>query len=326
MLERLLPFRAPANRQLPQSSQIAMAILRQLEADEAQYNVPVSMDHQHIHSIAYRGAFLLAAVTYIEVGIFFVADLSPGIKGPLIRLGVAFFVLNPLLQLLWVQYALWISRMNWSRVAKNTFHGVTFGASMFISVNEFLRVSMKSKSDNREPLYSTSTSYLTLGGGLMLSVTVLGNNLILEGKKGLPIVSFCIFYPLSLIGLCYFTSARLPGIGSPIELTCNLGFCLCLELFYYGYEWLLESRNVTPKYAFYLRCGLLFCFLGSLVVLQLLAPFAPSTTILSGSITVSAAIWSLSGTIFSLYTSRRTVIQDESPASSPETDRSMASC
>ncbi|UPK94931.1 hypothetical protein LCI18_005866 [Fusarium solani-melongenae] len=75
----------------------------QVEAqDEARDNVRADMDHQHIHSIAYRGTFFLAAVAYIEVGIFFVAELSPGIKEPLIRLGVAFFVLNPLLQLLWI--------------------------------------------------------------------------------------------------------------------------------------------------------------------------------------------------------------------------------
>ncbi|KAI8715813.1 hypothetical protein NCS52_01089700 [Fusarium sp. LHS14.1] len=49
--------------------------------DEARDDVLVDLDHRHIHSIAYRGTFFLAVVAYIEVGIFFVAGLSPGIKG-----------------------------------------------------------------------------------------------------------------------------------------------------------------------------------------------------------------------------------------------------
>lgn len=336
ILEHFLPCQTLNSTRGQSPDQIALLTRNQSEADvrqdeaqdqpetdeaqvEAQDDVRVGLDHQHIHSIAYRGAFLLAVVAYIEVGIFFVADLSPGIKGPLIRLGVAFFVLNPLLQLLWIHCSLWISQISWSSVVRNTIRGAAFGASMSISVNEFLRVSMKSKSDNREPVYSSVTSYLALGGGVMLSVTTLGHNRNLEGERGLLFVLVCIIYPIALVGICALMTTVPGGImvsgNGILELLCNIGFCLCLGLFYYGYEWLLESRGVTPKYAFYLRCGLLFWFPGSLVVLQLLAPIAPRTTVLTASIISSAAIWSLWGTIVSFFRSRRTVTQDESASS-----------
>ncbi|RBR20257.1 hypothetical protein FVER53590_11234 [Fusarium verticillioides] len=63
-------------------------------------------DLSHIHSPAYRGAFFLAVLSYIEIAVYFVLDqpLTQGIAIPLIVILLSAFILQPVLQLSWVVF------------------------------------------------------------------------------------------------------------------------------------------------------------------------------------------------------------------------------
>ncbi|RSL77982.1 hypothetical protein CEP51_008600 [Fusarium floridanum] len=163
IFEHLLPFRSAANRRRQRPSQIALEIVDQLERDEAQDDVQVDLNQQHINSPAYRGTSFLTAVAYIEAGIFFIVDQSPGIRQPAIRLGASFFILNPLLQLLWIHSVLWISCTDWSCLVKKTVRWATFTAFMAITVNEFILAPLKGSRGDKETLYGSLTSLALVG-------------------------------------------------------------------------------------------------------------------------------------------------------------------
>ncbi|RSL45199.1 hypothetical protein CEP53_010877 [Fusarium sp. AF-6] len=318
ILEHFLPFRVPADRNRQPLSPIALAILRQLERNEAQDDVRVDMDHQLIHSAAYRGVFLLAAVAYIEIGIFFVADQSPGIQEPLIRLGVAFFILNPLLQFLWVFCAIYASHMKRRSVIRKTARTMTFGALMSVSANEFLLALKEGSSDKREPVYSTLTAYIALSFSPPLLVASLSHNRTLERNSKGPYLKdmFLCFLSFGLLILISFLmSSTLLDFVHIVELTCNIVAWLGLELAWYCFELLVEKFKIALKWAAYLRCVLLLCILAALAVLQFTTSIAPDTVALVISILLSASFWAIVATISSFIRSRLAVSQDDSAAS-----------
>ncbi|KAF5691399.1 hypothetical protein FDENT_3441 [Fusarium denticulatum] len=63
-------------------------------------------DLDHIRSSEYRGVFFLAALTYIELAVYFVLDqpLTQGIETPLVVISLSAFILQPVLQISWVSH------------------------------------------------------------------------------------------------------------------------------------------------------------------------------------------------------------------------------
>ncbi|KAH7158976.1 hypothetical protein DER46DRAFT_627393 [Fusarium sp. MPI-SDFR-AT-0072] len=60
-------------------------------------------DLGHVDSLAYRGVFFLAALSYIEVGIYFVLDHpdTEGLAVPLLQISLSVLLLQPLYQIYW---------------------------------------------------------------------------------------------------------------------------------------------------------------------------------------------------------------------------------
>lgn len=275
--------------------------------DEGQEGAHAEIDHQYLRSIEYRGVLLLAMVAYIEVGIFFVADLSPGIKEPFLRLGVAFFILNPMLQYFWISCTRCTSHMNWSSLIKKTSLGAVFSASMSISVNEFLQVSTKSKTNSKDSIYSYFVSFIILLSGIVFSGAALGHNCILAGEIRPFFVLTCIILPVSLVGMYTALGFIGPTNQGPLEFSCCLGVCLFVELAWYGSELFMDKVEMAPKHAVSLRCILLLCILATLVVVKFTTSIAPSTVGLVNSTMASVGLWTLVGTISSFVERRRTM-------------------
>ncbi|QPC60568.1 hypothetical protein HYE67_002799 [Fusarium culmorum] len=85
-----------------------------LDVEDVQDDGMVGIDHDYVDSISYQGVVCLAALAYIEAGLFFVLDnMYRGIRRPLPSFTFLFFIFNATLQMLWIDCALWISRMNW---------------------------------------------------------------------------------------------------------------------------------------------------------------------------------------------------------------------
>lgn len=273
--------------------------------DEAQDDVRVEMDHQHMRSAGYRGGFLLAAVGYIQVGIFFVAELSPGIKGPLIKIGVAFFVLNPLMQLFWIQSTLLISRMNHGSLVKKTCLGAVLSAFMCISANEFLQVSTESESDMTNSVFSYLVPSATFTGGYLSSAAMLGHNRIFAGESGFFNAFFCILYPLGMTSVCALVGTQETGSRGPSVFAWSLCACVLTELAFYGLELFMDRMKMAPMHAACLRCTVLLCILAALVAVRLTTSVAPGTMLLTCAIMASAALWSLVGAISSFVKRRR---------------------
>ncbi|CCT74143.1 uncharacterized protein FFB20_01177 [Fusarium fujikuroi] len=80
----------------------------------------------HIHSPAYRGAFFLAVLSYIEIAVYFVLDQAEtqGIATPLFQILTSIFVLQPTLQASWSICNLWLDKMTWNIVLKRSIRDV----------------------------------------------------------------------------------------------------------------------------------------------------------------------------------------------------------
>ena len=70
-------------------------------------------------SISFRGAFLLAALSYTHLAAFTVFTDSMGIFYPLSRLAITFVILSPTLQTTWILYVLWVPTLPMRKVQAN---------------------------------------------------------------------------------------------------------------------------------------------------------------------------------------------------------------
>ncbi|KAF5546631.1 hypothetical protein FNAPI_8789 [Fusarium napiforme] len=97
-------------------------------------------DLSHIHSPAYRGAFFLAVLSYIEIAVYFVLDqpLTQGIAIPLIVILLSAFILQPVLQLSWVVCNLWLDNLTWDMPLKRTIRDVVLFVYSAISLAQSL--------------------------------------------------------------------------------------------------------------------------------------------------------------------------------------------
>ncbi|CAF3518362.1 unnamed protein product [Fusarium graminearum] len=114
VIEHFLYSSKSRERDVRMSSRTDTGSPSRLDFEDVQGDDTVSIDRDYIDSISYQGVICLAALSYIEAGLFFVLDnVYRGITGPLPSFAFLFFVFNPTLQMLWIACALWISRMNW---------------------------------------------------------------------------------------------------------------------------------------------------------------------------------------------------------------------
>jgi hypothetical protein len=97
-------------------------------------------DLSHIHSPAYRGAFFLAVLSYIEIAVYFVLDqpATQGIANPLIVILLSAFLLQPVLQLSWVVCNLWLDNLTWGMPLKRTIRDVVLFMYSAISLAQSL--------------------------------------------------------------------------------------------------------------------------------------------------------------------------------------------
>ncbi|EXK34865.1 hypothetical protein FOMG_10198 [Fusarium oxysporum f. sp. melonis 26406] len=88
----------------------------------------------HVDSLAYRGVFFLAALSYIEVGIYFVLDQpdTEGLALPLLQIALSILLLQPLYQIYWVVCDVFLSKAIWSRPLKLTTYDTLFLGSSAI--------------------------------------------------------------------------------------------------------------------------------------------------------------------------------------------------
>ncbi|EXL54740.1 hypothetical protein FOCG_05557 [Fusarium oxysporum f. sp. radicis-lycopersici 26381] len=90
----------------------------------------------HVDSLAYRGVFFLAALSYIEVGIYFVLDQpdTEGLALPLLQIALSILLLQPLYQIYWVVCDVFLSKAIWSRPLKLTTYDTLFlGSSAMLA-------------------------------------------------------------------------------------------------------------------------------------------------------------------------------------------------
>ncbi|KAI8662950.1 hypothetical protein NCS56_01099800 [Fusarium sp. Ph1] len=198
----------------------------QLEVAEAQENVQVDIDLEHVRSTSHRGALFLAAVSYIQVGVFFSADATPGILQPLRRLAISTFVLNPMLQIVWIHYALWIPHMNWSRPLKMTVYYIALVTLVGTSVAEYV------EAPTDGGINEVDTVYL---GGITLAPLFFG--------YAFPILIFHLYY--------YFRNSTLYLIN---WLLATIAASLFMEVLWYLVEVQMEKMGVAA----------VTCFIGSL--------------------------------------------------------------
>uniref|UniRef100_A0A4E9ENQ1 Uncharacterized protein n=1 Tax=Gibberella zeae TaxID=5518 RepID=A0A4E9ENQ1_GIBZA len=110
-----------------------------LDVEDVQDDGMVGIDHDYVDSISYQGVVCLAALAYIEAGLFFVLDnMYRGIRRPLPSFAFLFFILNPTLQMLWIACALWISRMNWIIPLQRSSRAIILIALAVTSMTGFL--------------------------------------------------------------------------------------------------------------------------------------------------------------------------------------------
>ncbi|KAF5977378.1 hypothetical protein FCOIX_6508 [Fusarium coicis] len=142
---RLIKLRIPGNQDdskwtFGQVLPIILLVAPLVLATEAFYTTPASKepannhpeipvsnpddirDLSHIHSPAYRGAFFLAVLSYIEIAVYFVLDqpATQGIANPLIVILLSAFLLQPVQQLSWVVCNLWLDNLTWGMPLKRT--------------------------------------------------------------------------------------------------------------------------------------------------------------------------------------------------------------
>ncbi|KAM0425187.1 hypothetical protein ACHAPT_009504 [Fusarium lateritium] len=309
ILEHFLPFKASANGRRQRPSPIALAMLDQLDRDEAQESVRVDVDHQQVGSIACRGGFLLAAVAYIEVGVFFVADEMPGIIKPYEQILIFFYTKNLPLQVFWMQCTLWIPRLSRSSVTKRAVHGIVFSALMAITINDLIRSPTK-KDDGVliSDFVDISASIIFANAicfcSFALPILPVRHDMVFRGPRRSWLALFFILLLLLLI-TSIAVGAPIAALRSPWELMGTLGACLCLELGWYFFELLMEKMGIASKLAIVLRCVLLFCIVFGLGVLWNWTSVAPITLVLVGAVIASGAIWIFVAIIASLFESRQ---------------------
>lgn len=75
---------------------------------------------QHVDTIAYRAALLLALLSYLEIGVYFIftQQASDGLITPVIQIIILMVFSNPCLQFMWINFEIWMSQASWKVTSK----------------------------------------------------------------------------------------------------------------------------------------------------------------------------------------------------------------
>ncbi|KIL88806.1 hypothetical protein FAVG1_08055 [Fusarium avenaceum] len=93
-------------------------------------------DLQHVDTIAYRGALLLAILSYLQTGVYFVVTQQAygGLITPVIQLLILMLFFNPLLQIVWISFETWMSQASWKVTSKRACYDAVLQGFVAISL------------------------------------------------------------------------------------------------------------------------------------------------------------------------------------------------
>ncbi|KAM5362164.1 hypothetical protein ACJZ2D_012686 [Fusarium nematophilum] len=227
-----------------------LAIINQLELEESrEEQANIDIDLERICSAPYLGAFLLAAIAYVDIGLLSVAEHTT--YGLLLLSVATNFLYSTTLQILWVVYILWIPKMGWSAPVRRTAHAIAFLSFTEISIAGF------------PPGFGITVSlvglvymYFTLAATFALHVRFRGSG----KKKWLPVI-----LPLHLVHIpawdhLLYESTPLRDLlelRAPTVWPCIV--CFGIGLAWFLVEWVMEAKRVSPERAVCLRIFLASC-------------------------------------------------------------------
>lgn len=222
-----------------------------LDVEDVQDDGMVGIDHDYVDSISYQGVVCLAALAYIEAGLFFVLDnMYRGIRRPLPSFAFLFFILNPTLQMLWIACALWISRMNWIIPLQRSSRAIILIALAVTSMTGFL-----SGSDD---FFNVST----LGNYLIAYASIVATFAINACVGDSQWMSLRLLPALLQLPILYLAT-QVGGI--PAFWPCLLAFLI--SLFWVAIEWHMEDIRLDSMKARYIRFAVsLFVFIPTLIL------------------------------------------------------------
>ncbi|KAF4971269.1 hypothetical protein FSARC_1839 [Fusarium sarcochroum] len=212
------------------------------------------------NNIAYRGVFLLAALSYIEIGVYFIRDQeeTQGFVVPLVQLFFSMLLLNPLLQLLWVICDLWVSKMSWGNSLKMSAYDTFMVGFVSMSLAANFMSTEEIPGDIKMILKVWLMVPVPLIIGLMLFAyifLVIIFWLVSRPRYVWFALSPClIFVSYLLTRTLVYARYGYPDFGFPdFVLLGSIAGVSFLELVIYGLEVLAEKKAVV-KHTVWLRC------------------------------------------------------------------------
>jgi hypothetical protein len=273
----------------------------------------------HVDSLAYRGVFFLAALSYIEVGIYFVLDQpdTEGLALPLLQIALSILLLQPLYQIYWVVCDVFLSKAIWSRPLKLTTYDTLFlgSSAMQVSLN-FCALNFGIA--NSGALQAGTASQKSVALLLFFSCNLIPFcftylllvNLIYHMPRlratrwrfaillFFPCYIFLSFFLMSCffrflnwrVGVSYF---------DPYMLVTAVALKL-LQLLAYGLEVWADRKHWAKWVTFCLRCVLLLAFFSLCSFLNQMLDYA-FIFLLAGGFALSYQIWAFIGVSFYMY-------------------------
>lgn len=302
-------YRAP-------ESQTPLAIaMDDRRVDHYDSNLDDVADLGHVDTLAYRGVFFLAALSYMEIGIYFVLDQqeTEGLVVPILQISFSVILLQPMLQIYWVVCDLWLSRKGWNTALKFAIDDTLFLGLSAISLSANFIPSSTS-------WYGASSQQLTTAGKVQ-NLILVPFILLLFSFNYLVLVKFFEYMPklrdtkwrftillplpccmlLSVIGTLGLS--LLPGSGlefteGPYVLAYTVAL-MFFGLFVYGLEVRMEKDNLSSRATWCFRFGLLLCTTPACLLLSLFLLHV-SVFLWAGAFVLSCQMWALIGVIFYL--------------------------
>ncbi|ENH74031.1 hypothetical protein FOC1_g10007196 [Fusarium oxysporum f. sp. cubense race 1] len=273
----------------------------------------------HVDSLAYRGVFFLAALSYIEVGIYFVLDQpdTEGLALPLLQISLSILLLQPLYQIYWVVCDVFLSKAIWSRPLKLTTYDTLFlgSSAMQVSLN-FCALNFGIA--NSGALQAGTASQKSVALLLFFSCNLIPFcftylllvNLIYHmprlraARWRFAILLFfpCYIFLSFFLMSCFFRFLNWRVAVSyfdPYMLVTAVALKL-LQLLAYGLEVWADRKHWAKWVTFYLRCVLLLAFFSLCTFLNQMLDYA-FIFLLAGGFALSYQIWAFIGVSFYMY-------------------------
>ncbi|EWZ46186.1 hypothetical protein FOWG_16661 [Fusarium oxysporum f. sp. lycopersici MN25] len=217
------------------------------EVEDVGDDAMIGIDRTYVYSISYQGLVFLAALSYIEAGVFFVVDDLKGISQPFQSFAFSFFVFNSTLQVFWILCTLWISIMDWSNPLQRSARAILLLSLAATSIIEFLASPVR---DHGFTLWMASYAMLNfLFAYTILLITYMANSL-LRNSPQRAFRAFPALIPLSAIPYAMIDQEGLLAgeFTWPWVLGC------CISLVWFCVEQYMERKDWAPTRAICIRC------------------------------------------------------------------------